>query len=988
MRSGSKTVALLALMLVLSLFVSPLVFALVDPTAPLDGQSLPNSTISFGYYVSVTNLSTCAINVPPYVFADPDAQNNALNAIDVQNIPDGTYTWNVTCTGDQTETGPQRSFTIDTVAPTLALIAPANGSVIPTLAIDIIPADDRAPTLTCDVRWNNITLDTLPISSNVRTARSYAVGAGVGTLRITCADAAGNTAAQERTLTVQPPLTLGIATDKQSYGPLEPVRLTISSQQGANVTVDICPNQTGFVQCSTALLGSTSYPQTITLPYLNRTGSYLVEAVARLGSQTRVNQTSYVIVNTLVVSIAKNATPKINTPLLLTASASGSLGPYRFAWTLHNGTVIQNAASVAVNFTSANTYTERVIAYDLANNSREAEITVDIRSLATVTIRVYDNQTGQAIAGANVALDDIEGTTLSDGTVILSVPADTYDLLASATGYRFASARYAINASRDIAIGLARDLAGPTVSIGTPSAGAVMTNPVAINAGITANTAATCTLYLGAGDGWFLENGTQSLAGSGTASFVRLLASGQHAAKVTCTDTSGRSGTSPEVLFTVVDEASAQAIAPAPVASTDEAMRLQEDLDRLTAAVDALDRYGQDEREAIALTGFDRDLRNARRAIQQAVRDLDALQFRSDLDAAGKTAERDRIVAKARELVEKTPQSLRITQKDRWVRYADQEQILEAAQALANAEGMPSDAQQLARVLQEDQQLFTISTTMLAVEYTYPDGHTAPFTVVHRAFTYGAGVTGAHRIVEVIPKEVARSAGDIEVLGESETLVDDPVIAFAKPESITYLLRKQADRSSIERITTLLVRPGMDEQPDGLLTGFAILGGIGIPTGWSWLAWLLLALALVYLAWYFDLPKQAMYLRYRFGRNEQVQYLRVLIRDADDQIGAGEYAKAEMLYKEIRMTYETLPVPARNDLYEEVMGLVQRMDAYYFNMVMIELDACLKGNDHEGAIAAYEKLIGTFERLEPPQQELLVQTVAAMGKRLGLEAVA
>jgi hypothetical protein len=75
----------------------------------------------------------------------------------------------------------------------------------------------------------------------------------------------------------------------------------------------------------------------------------------------------------------------------------------------------------------------------------------------------------------------------------------------------------------------------------------------------------------------------------------------------------------------------------------------------------------------------------------------------------------------------------------------------------------------------------------------------------------------------------------------------------------------------------------------------------------------------------------------------------------------------------------------QNDLQEEVITLVKRLDSFYFNLVMLELDSSLKQGDMHQAIEAYEKLTGTFSRLDPEQQNQLVNVVHGLAQRLGLE---
>jgi len=90
-----------------------------------------------------------------------------------------------------------------------------------------------------------------------------------------------------------------------------------------------------------------------------------------------------------------------------------------------------------------------------------------------------------------------------------------------------------------------------------------------------------------------------------------------------------------------------------------------------------------------------------------------------------------------------------------------------------------------------------------------------------------------------------------------------------------------------------------------------------------------------------------------------------------------------MLYKELRLTYDTLPPFAKNELYDEIAALLAKMDAYYFNTVMLELDGHMKAGDLESAILAYEKLTGIYTRLGPKEQANLATVVSALGRRIG-----
>lgn len=962
-------------------------YGLIDLISPADGAAINTTAVTFEYYLSMAGTPSCALNLAGTQIPDIDVQNgmdgNGMNNVSVENLISGAYAWNVSCTNGTAEHSTTRTMTIDNRPPTLAIISPLNGSTVKMISLDFVPYEENG-TLSCTIRWNGTAIETVSVAANAHYLKNYSLYPGTAALGVTCVDAAGNIAAASRTVNLEPDLMLKLQLDKQQYGIGEAPKLTITSLAGANVTVDICPDQSGFVQCTSALIDTNSFPQTVTLPVMNRTGGYIVDGIASYGNQSRVNRTTYNVTNTMLVDISREGQLRLNRSFNLSASVTGGVAPYRFAWQMSNGTAINGVSSVSVIHLTPGNYTQRVTAYDQANNSRSQNLTYTIDPAYNMIFQVSDSQTGEAVLDAEIDLtfertdEEQSVRTIQGGIAYATLDEGTHRVFISAPNYEYYLAEHHVNASKTISIKLTKAAASiPQVSITSPGDDTTVRSPVTIGYSAISNSSLTCTLLFGDQNNWFRPNGSmRELRGD----FVRDLSPGQYAVRVECADTKSRTGSSATTRFTVTAEQ--QQTAQTAVALAEE-QRLQDAIEGIDVLIESLGGYDRKERDAAEALGYDRQLRNAKRALQQAVRDINDLQHRNDLDDAGRLAERKRILEGAEGIITDTPLQLRVTDSKSYVKYLKEEDMPAVAASLAGLGGITASERTIAKRLWPDQQKFTVSTRIMEVEQVYGDDRVKTVTIVTRAFTYAPGLTPDYQVYEIIPKEVATSAKELQLITKAEILKDDPVLRFGTMQNITYIIPKRADHTRIEQIKTVIARPYAEES---MITGFAILGGIGLD-GQLWPVIALVALiTIVYLVYYFDLIKQVKYLLYSMGKKEKLHYIRVNIDEAIGQLEANDYGRAEMIYKEVRLSYDMLPLPAKNELYEDIMDLVHRMDAYYFNMVMIELDEHMKAGDMENAIACYEKLNRIYEHLDAQRQEQLVQTVMAMGKRLGVAA--
>ncbi len=957
---------LILLLAIFTLALTPQTLAVVDLLAPATNETTSNTTFVFEYYTGVPNFQGCTLNIDAQQFPDLDAQSNAMNDVHVQNIAPGKHTWNVTCHGNTTETSESRTFTIDTVAPTVDTITPVQNSTTDTLSLDFVPTDENAASIPCTVEWQGTLLENISVQSGDHYTKTYSAQPGTGLLNVTCTDTAGNTGQNLTSLTLEPTLFFTLSLPKTSYGIREPVLLTIDTLPTADLTIDVCPNTGGFVQCTSALIETNLFPQTVTLPYMNTTGSYIVDGIARYNGKTVAAQATYDVLNTMALDIGIG-TEEVGRPVHLTASVSGGVGPYTYTWDLRNGTTL-TGEEIDVTYQSPGEYNITVTVTDNGGNTLQKEVKVDIEAVYTILFRIVDNQTGAPVEGAAIDFSRNEWTTQADGTAEFDVREGAHNLLVSAEGYDYLVQEYDITASQAITVGLRRSTERPTVTILSPQGGAFEPGQVELSYSARYTTGLVCTLLR---DGQ--QEGEQQVH-TGVGSFNLTLPSGEHVLTIACTAQDGKTA-SAQVTLGVQDE-SATPSQP-PTTPTESEGRLQQLKRKMSAAMESLTSYNAKDQRFAELLGFDKRLRKLKRKVDQAVRDVADLHYKDGTDPE---AERSSIMERITQALGTTPTRMHVTDSTRYVKYVKEETAGEVLQELerANITGLRSDS------LLETQQQFTINSQVAHVEYTYEDGSTKIVTVVTREFTFADEVTDEYRIVEILPKTVSASATEIETMPKATILEEDPVIAFPKTDRVTLVIPGEVAVDAVQAGYTVLVRPRTGS--GNSITGLAILSsGELLGTGWPVTVGILL-LVLFIIAYQFNPLPRIKYVLYRVGKNEKVHYVRVLVNDAEDQLTTHSYDKAEMLYKEIRMTYDTLPELAQNELYEDVMGLVKKMDAYYFNMVMIELDEHLKLGDMELAIDAYEKLLGTFERLDDERQQQLVAVVTRMAERLGVAA--
>ncbi len=996
MRAASRAVILLALILAV-----PAAKAHVDLVAPAEGANANALTTAFEYYPSMSGLSQCTLTIDNRSFTTTNVTNEEFNNFLIANISEGLHEWRVTCENATTsEESPSRILVIDRTPPNATIRSPRDNATTNETILTFAATDDYSPRLSCTINANASFLTNLSVESGAEERVELGLENGEYVILLTCYDEAGNAASDEATITINvppPPLYLNLTTNKKVYGLGEEVVLAINTLPGASLSIEVCPDKEGFVQCYTPILQE-PYPQHVILPYTNKTGDYLIEGVALLGDQHALSQARYSVNNTIRVTITNGEEPVLHEPFTLTAAAVGAIGSVTYHWNLSNGSRVEGS-EVTITYDELGTFTERVTVIDSEGNSARAAYTVTIKPEYDFTVLVKDAWSGEPLGGATVQVErgslSRTMTTLPNGEASFTLPRGTYKLFVTLGGYQYRLGEERVTGDATVTVELEpEDEEAPVITIIAPKDGAQLAPPVTIRFRVEDESSLSCALSTAKEDSPWLEEAARKNVTPGAEESFTLaeLEAATHSFIITCEDGSGNEGRSEERRFTVKRGAAEEEW------SVDGTFNIDDYLLTTDRAYEAYDSFTSEERIVADLIGWESMIRERKRTIANAGRDLEALRYRRDLNEEKRAEKRAEIEKAVREAAASIPVSLAIEESEAIVAYPTKEEVAAIAPEVLSLKGYAVDPDRFADHLVKAQQGFTMKTLLVRARVRLANGTEQPLSLVRHSFTYkegvgeepsaasgGEGASGdpgwrSASLYVSLPETLVPDARLLETVGEARILREKPpVFEFRIANEIAYYAYRDAPLAELRRVKTLLLQP-LPPSEGILPTGYAALpSSLGWPAGGALLALLILGFAAARLGG----GRRLRYLWYALTGREGVQDLERLITEGRELLEDHELEKAMMRYKEARLAYERLPAYARNEAYEALEGFRKVLDASYFAILAERLREEISEGLLAEAIDDYERLEGTFQRLDDRDKEELAGIVHELARRLG-----
>lgn len=987
-----KVLNLIILTTITLLLCAASTLAQVDLVGPANNHLSNEPSVTFDYYVGTPNPISCELHLAGQIVPDLSV-TTGLNAFAVENLVEGVYNWHIECKNNTaTDVSGNRTLTLDFTPPEIQLTrpdAPDN-----ELFIRLLVNDAHGP-ITCAIANDGTTISEPLIATGVWYEETHAVSVGEHNLRISCSDLAGNSVIHDRTYTIEQTDFLTLKMNHPSYGLGAPALLTIDAPSDANVSIYICPVGEGFVQCMSPIIGET-FPQTITLPFTNTSGEYIVEGMAVTTRGTVVNSTRYTTENTMSVVLSTNKEPKLGEPYELNAEVYGAMGDYTYTWELSNGsTIITENDRIEMNQQLPGEKTEKVTVTDIAGNTKTDSISYAIDETTLVDIIVQDRLTGNPLPGAIVQIvgRETKYTTLATGKITVRLDVGTNKIYAAKEGYDYAYQTFDIaTTTTGITLELDSENLPVTVSIDRPNNNMQFPIGAAFEIGFTVegvdNT--ECALYLGPtgtnplevyDDGPIPEDGPYVFS-------VDALASGTYSYVVECTQ--GNTVVTTETRNVLIGEPQAENTFNYEADDSD----LDAERELFDNALAAIKTLGPKEQEYAELFGITQKIRDAKREAALLGRDIFDLRYRKDLTVAEISAEEQKLRTKLHSLVEDTPISIDVLDHKTFINYITEDEIAtfikNNEEALIEKYGPGITKNSFQKKLLTAQQSYTLQTRIATATIKYGNGKTEDASIIAKQLSYGqtAATHGGENeaLLEIIPKLVANDADELTIFGEHIVLIQDPVILFPAQETIVYTIKKHVDLDELATARTLLIPEIIIEEG---ITGYSIFGmdalsGLADNFGISFAA-IIIILVSAFLVWQFGLIDQIKYVFWSAGPKTKMHYMRVLLNDIHDNLSANDYDKALLIYKEAKLTYEQLAIPVKNELYDEFIDVCAELDTSYLKRLVIQMDKALKEEMIAEAIECYAKIEGTFERLPEAEQEHVVSIVHGMAKRLGVE---
>ncbi|MFC1648679.1 hypothetical protein ACFL1B_04440, partial [Nanoarchaeota archaeon] len=449
-------------------------------------------------------------------------------------------------------------------------------------------------------------------------------------------------------------------------------------------------------------------------------------------------------------------------------------------------------------------------------------------------------------------------------------------------------------------------------------------------------TNANCKLLIDSGSGFEEKANKQAI--TGTHSFQLELVAGEYDWKISCEENGKTASTSANTF--IVDESEEEVeieLLSAPIEYNFDNEGMESTLNQV---LQTYDQMSAKERNLAEKLGYYKEAKNALKLAQRTKRDLNDIDFRTDLTDQEKEDQKKDMVRKANNAFANTVIRISVKDSKSFVKYAEEDEILSLLEDYVKHENSDAEPEDLLSLVNELQANIVVSTRASKLEIEKVSGEKQIITVIIKEVKSEDTPKSAY-LLEYIPKEIASTADKITVLGNYEIVKEDPVLAFPLGDEIIYYVEKDVDLEKTKDTNTLLVK---ELKPGDLqaITGSAtfLVPDLG---GKAPLVILVLILILVYL--FYGTSLGHMITSLVKASSKQVHYINVLINDAKQNMNAGNYEKAYMIYADIKAAFDSIPSGEQEKIFSVLINLVNMLDIGYSRQLSEKIEKAIADNN-------------------------------------------
>lgn len=375
------------------------------------------------------------------------------------------------------------------------------------------------------------------------------------------------------------------------------------------------------------------------------------------------------------------------------------------------------------------------------------------------------------------------------------------------------------------------------------------------------------------------------------------------------------------------------------------------------------EKYGVEEKEAVEDLRIIDDLKFYKKKLLQMKTDLSHnLQY---IDGEENRQKRKQeIFAEFDDLSEKTVIGLNVLDSREYTKNildSDFEDIVKAYAEAKNIKLTSSNIKDMAKQNEAIQNKITVSVRTKQVEVEYQD-RTEKITLVTKMIKFKDREFDS--IIEIIPKEIAKSDSDITFLNERSVLRSDPIFEI-KLDSITddkivYYFNSLVNLEEIETTTTASFVEEIPKENLGAISGFATFVGGGAENGiLLYLSWVIAFFVVLFVLF---VSVQRMRIS-GWKKDENFRKLYGLVNETRVALKNKDIDSARSNYNEAEMLYPNLPQKSKKYVFSKITKLNVEIDKKDIVNLVKEFVIASKEGRRDDAILLYENIQSLYPRM-------------------------
>ncbi|NTV23274.1 MAG: hypothetical protein HGA85_02780 [Nanoarchaeota archaeon] len=600
--------------------------------------------------------------------------------------------------------------------------------------------------------------------------------------------------------------------ERQSYSSGEVAKIMISAPNNSDTYLTInTPTNISYVY----IFSNGTYPATQEYSMTGLAGTYTIDAINYLDIFTTQAHAEFNVQTSMNVDLqADKDHVSEGEKIHFRAVVTGAQGNANMLWKMDNGQEL-SVPEFDYNYSYARDYNIVLLVTDYGGNQVVKTKKIVVEKRFDFKVRVLDNTTGEIIPNATVRLDSDTEKVNSSGYAVFSATNRTYDLKVQADSYYKLSQDIKLNATFEYTVRLSRNLeyVSPVLQILEPANGTAAES-VRFRYRFSDNGNADCSLFMNSGTGWWEEtNSTENAAPGADILYSLKPEEGEYTWKITCEDSDGNVAESGIYGLTITKPADTQA---------DTTYNVIQDVYNV---IPDFDTYSPDEKRVVAYLDLATVIKDAKRKLEMANRDLYNLRLQSSTESV--MDEQQSILDRIEEIKDTTPYSIAIVDKKSFTSYSSDEDI----ESILRGELSSLSEREQKRIISANKALqksLSVSTTAYQVEIKYIGGRTDSLLIVSRLLDYTGDRTGK-KYIEYFG-DGSGGSSDVVFLKSPEEKNEDWVqFDFSGMDELVYYSNSDITLDNVPKIKPMIF--DASAQVSQQITGLAIFDVTNNKTG-------------------------------------------------------------------------------------------------------------------------------------------------------------